>query len=140
MAKKALAFVDSCVLLDVFNDDEQWGDWSYKTLNTTSKQYNLVINIIVFTEIAFNFDSYEQLEQALHSLRIQVLQMPNQAAFNVSRVFKQYRKNRGTKNTPMPDFYIGEHADYLNIPLITRDVARYKTYHPDVKLISPDTC
>ncbi|MCP4433727.1 MAG: hypothetical protein GY806_22365 [Gammaproteobacteria bacterium] len=38
--------------------------------------------------------------------------------FNVSRIYKQYRKNKGNKKSPMPDFYIGEHAKHLGIPLI----------------------
>ena len=130
--------VDSCVLLDIFNDDENWATWSSNILFELSKEHNLVINTVIFTEIAFNFDTYEQLDKTLMQLEIQTLDIPLVAAFNVSRLFKKYRKNKSNKKTPMPDFYIGAHASYLDVPLITRDTARFKTYQPNIKLISPE--
>ena len=130
--------VDSYVLLDIFNDDDHWYAWSSNILFEMSKEYNLVINTIIFTEIAFNFDTCEQLEETLKQLGIHTLDIPRVAAFNVSQLFKKYRKNKGNKKTPMPDFYIGAHASFLDVPLITRDIARFKTYQPDIKLISPE--
>ena len=137
MANKQQVLVDSCVLLDIFNDDPDWFEWSSSVLFKMSKDYQLVINIIVFTEIAFNFSSSERLENELEALAIKILEIPTEVAFNVSRTFKKYRKNKGGKKSPMPDFYIGEHAIYLGLHLITRDTARYKTYQPKLKLVSP---
>jgi len=137
VANKQQILVDSCVLLDIFNDDPNWFEWSSSVLFKMSKDYQLVINIIVFTEIAFNFSSSKRLENELETLGIKILDIPTEVAFNVSRTFKKYRKNKGDKKSPMPDFYIGEHARYLNLHLITRDTARYKTYQPKLKLISP---
>ena len=137
MANKEQAFVDSCVLLDVFNDDPDWCDWSSSVLFKMSKDYNLIINIIVFTEIVFNFRSSKELENQLELLSIKIIEIPTEVAFNVSRTFKRYRKNKGDKKTLMPDFYIGEHAKHLGLPLITRDTARFKTYQPTLQLISP---
>jgi predicted nucleic acid-binding protein len=68
---------------------------------------------------------------------INILKIPTEVAFNVSRIFKQYRKNKGDKKSPMPHFYIGEHAKHLGVSLITRDIARYKTYQPQLKLVCP---
>ena len=138
MGNELLVLVDSCVLLDIFNDDPNWYDWSSDTLYTLSQTHQLIINTIIFTEVAYNFDNVAILEKTLKELGIKVQAIPLPAAFNVSRVFKQYRQNRGNKNSPMPDFYIGEHAKHLNIPLATRDTARFKTYQPDLRLIAPE--
>lgn len=35
-----------------------------------------------------------------------------------------------------PIFFIGAHAFVLDIPILTRDVSRYRTYFPEVRLIS----
>ncbi len=129
--------IDSCVLLDIFNDDENWYQWSVETAFETSKDFKLVINPTIFTEIAYNFETCEELERKLNELNVEILGLPLQAAFNVSRVFKKHKRNKGVKNSPMPDFYIGAHASFLNAPVITRDTSRFKTYQPDVKLISP---
>ena len=129
--------VDSCVLLDIFNEDEQWCDWSVKMLSELSKTHRLVINPIIFTEIAFNFVSQELLEETLRQLNIAICDIPLDAAFKVSRTFREYRRRKGTKSSPMPDFYIGAHAESLGASVITRDCNRFKSYYPNVHLYSP---
>ncbi len=121
MGGKRYVFVDSCILLDLFNADKNWSEWSSNTLHGLTSENQLVINIIIFSEIAFNFDTSEQLVNTLELLNIQILDIPFEAAFNVSRTFKIYRKNKGKKKVPMPDLYIGEHANSLGVPLVTRD-------------------
>lgn len=138
MAKPSI-LVDSCVLLDIFNDDLNWYEWSADTLYRLSSDHQFIINTIIFTEVAYNFDSADVLESALKALGISIENIPLPAAFNVSRVFKKYRKNKGDKKSPMPDFYIGEHAKHLKIPLVTRDTARFTTYQPELTLITPET-
>lgn len=134
----AKAIVDACVLLDIFNDDDRFGDWSARTLFDTQKKHELVINTIIFSEVSLNFDSCETLVDVLMKLNISILDIPLPVAFQVSRVFKQYKRNKGDKRSAMPDFYIGAHASYLQAPIITRDTARFKSYFPQVPLIIPD--
>ena len=43
----------------------------------------------------------------------------------------------GVRSSPLPDFYIGAHAEAEGLTLVTRDAARYRTYFPQVKLIAP---
>lgn len=55
----------------------------------------------------------------------------------VAKAYLQYRKRGGTKTAPLPDFFIGAHAEAMGIPILTRDQGRYKTYFPGVPLICP---
>ena len=130
-------FVDSCVLLDLFTNDANWADWSEKILEKYSQTNSLYINSIVYTEVSIGFNKVEEVEKAIDGLGIKVLEMPRDALFLTGKVFFKYRKNKGTKVSPLPDFFIGAHASVSKFELITRDSDKYKTYFPQVKLIHP---
>jgi len=130
-------FVDSCVLLDLFTDDPNWADWSENILEKYSKTNTLYINSIVYTEVSIGFDKIEEVEAAISELGIKVVEIPREALFLTGKVFLQYRINKGTKKSPLPDFFIGAHATVSQFELITRDSAKYNTYYPQLKLIDP---
>lgn len=130
--------VDSCVLLDLFTDDPNWAEWSEATLEKYSLTNSLFINSIVYTELSMGFEKVEELESALDMLNLKVLEMPREALFLTGKVYLQYRKNKGTKTSPLPDFFIGAHASVSQLDLITRDLNRYRTYFPNINLIHPE--
>ncbi|MBL3591313.1 MAG: PIN domain-containing protein [gamma proteobacterium endosymbiont of Lamellibrachia anaximandri] len=131
-------FVDSCVLLDLFTDDQNWGEWSENILEQYSQTNTLYINSIVYTEISIGFNKIEEVEQAISQLGIKVLEIPREALFLTGKAYLKYRKNKGTKNSPLPDFFIGAHVSVEKFDLITRDTNKYSTYFPQVKLIHPE--
>ena len=131
-------FVDSCVLLDLFTNDPKWAQWSERILEQYSQTNTLYINSIVYTEVSIGFNKIEEVEKAISELAIKVLEIPREALFLTGKTFLKYRKNKGTKNSPLPDFFIGAHASVSTFALITRDTNKYKTYFPQVKLIHPE--
>ncbi|CAK8724798.1 PIN domain-containing protein [Candidatus Electrothrix laxa] len=129
--------VDSCVLLDLLTDDPNWADWSEQALDRCSQTNTLYINSIVYTEVSIGFNRIEEVEQALQAVGVKVLEIPREALFLTGKIFLRYRKNKGTKNSPLPDFFIGAHAVVSGFDLITRDTAKFTTYYPNLNLISP---
>jgi len=130
--------IDSCVLLDLFTNDHRWADWSEKILYEFSQTNTLYINTIIYTEISIGFTRIELLDEAIDQLDIKVLEMPREALFLTGKTFLKYRRNRGTNNSSLPDFFIGAHAAVSRFTLVTRDVARYNTYFPQINLVTPD--
>ncbi|MBT8365132.1 MAG: PIN domain-containing protein [Deltaproteobacteria bacterium] len=131
--------VDSNIILDVFLDDPSWAEWSESNLEKFSSITKLFINPVVYSEVSIGFKRIEELESALNRAGFQMLEFPKEALFLAGKAFLEYRKKRGTKRSPLPDFYIGAQAAIFEMDLITRDVSRYRTYFPTVKLISPKT-
>ena len=129
--------IDSNIILDIFTDDPNWADWSESILEEYSNFSILYINSIVYSEISIGFNRIEDLESAIIKAGLQMLDFPKEALFLAGKTFLNYRKRRGSKNSPLPDFFIGAQAAVLNIELITRDVSRYRSYFPTVKLITP---
>ncbi len=130
-------FIDSCVLLDLFTNDLNWAEWSENILDQFSQTNTLYINSIVYTEVSIGFNKIEEVDNAISELGIKVLEIPREALFLAGKAFLKYRKNKGTKNSPLPDFFIGAHTSVSKFDLITRDTNKYKTYFPQVKLIHP---
>lgn len=93
-------FVDSCVLLDLFTDDQNWAEWSENILDQYSQTNTLFINSIVYTEVSIGFNKIEEVEKAISELGIKVLEIPREALFLAGKVYLRYRKNKGTKNSP----------------------------------------
>ena len=129
--------VDSNVILDVFLNDLKWADWSETKLNGYSDLTTLYINSIIYSEISIGFNLIEDLESAISNAGFQLLEIPKEALFLAGKVYLEYKRRKGMKRTPLPDFFIGAQAAVLNLELLTRDVSRYETYFPTVKLIAP---
>lgn len=131
-------FVDSNVILDLFLNDHNWAKWSESTLNRYSITHTLYINPIIYSEISIGFERIEELESAITGCDFQILQLPKEALFLAGKAFVRYRKRKVKKSSPLPDFFIGAHAAVIDLEIITRDISRYRSYFPTVKLITPE--
>ncbi|WP_341751488.1 type II toxin-antitoxin system VapC family toxin [Candidatus Tisiphia endosymbiont of Piscicola geometra] len=132
-----MILVDSNILLDIITCDASWYNWSSNQLLKLSQFHELAINDYIYTEVSVGFERIEELEEIIGD-NFKVLPIPKEALFLAGKVFIQYKKaNSGKKNSVLLDFFIGAHASVLNIPLLTRDVARYKIYFSKLHLIHP---
>jgi len=129
--------VDSNIILDIFLNDPKWADWSESILEKYVQNATLYINAIVYAEISIGFGKIEDLESAVQRTGFRMLEIPKEALFLAGKAFLKYKQRSGSKRTPLPDCFIGAHAAVLKLDLITRDVTRYRSYFPPVKLISP---
>ena len=129
--------VDSNVLLDVITEDEEWLDWSAAALARAADTSQLVINPIVYAEVAARFARIEDLEETLPREYYERRPLPWDAAFLAGRCFVKYRRRGGARRSPLPDFYIGAHAAIEGLTLLTRDPKRYRSYFPGLLILSP---
>lgn len=130
--------VDSCVLLDLFTEDPNWFGWSSEAIATAAEGGFLVLNPVIYAEVSVGFQRIEELEALLSEDYFQLHTIPREAAFLAGKCFLEYRRRGGSRNSPLPDFFIGAHAAVEQLPLITRDTARYRTYFPNLRLICPE--
>ena len=129
--------VVSNVILDILTEDKKWFSWSSETLAYLAEQNTLVINPLIFAEVSIRFERIEDLEDALSPSLFRHDPLPWEAAFLAGKCFLAYRRRGGRKRSPLPDFFIGAHAAVAGISLLTREISRYQTYFPSLKLISP---
>ncbi|MCK9365432.1 MAG: type II toxin-antitoxin system VapC family toxin [Syntrophales bacterium] len=130
--------VDSSVILDILTEDGGWFAWSSEKLADCASSNILAVNPIIYAEVSIRFEKVEELDAALPSTYFRRLPLPWEAAFLAGKCFLDYRRKGGQKRSPLPDFYIGAHAEVAGMTLLTRDAARYRTYFPALRIIAPD--
>jgi predicted nucleic acid-binding protein len=134
-----MILVDSCVIIDVLENDPVWADWSQRQLEGAALKSSLAVNAVIYAEISVGFTRIEQVDAMLKQAQIKVEEIPRTALFLAGKAFQQYKARGGTRTSTLPDFFIGAHAAVLGIPLLTRDVRRYAGYFPKLELIAPET-
>ena len=98
---------------------------------------SVAINPIIYAELSPAFGDPTSLDARLAELTVERLQLPYDAAFLAGRAFLRYRRSGGLRRSPLPDFFIGAHAQVAELTVLTRDANGFETYFPTVRLISP---
>ena len=132
-----MILVDTCILLDIVQPDPSWGNWSLAQLEHAADRGPLLINPIIYAEFTAGYGSLESAELALADFGAHFEEIPREALFLAGKAYRQYRERKGTRTGVLADFFIGAHAAVRDLPVLTRDIARIRTYFPTVTLISP---
>lgn len=134
-----MIFVDTNILIDVASGNPEWANWSSQALAAARKRGLLLFNAAVHAEFAIGFSVALECEAEIGRFDLTFVEITKAAAFCAAQAFRQYKRAGGSRTNVLPDFLIGARADAVNIPLLTRDARRYRTYFPDLELITPET-
>ena len=131
-----ITFVDTNILLDVFLPDPEFGKRSSSALEKAYSQGSLVINEIIYAELAPQFERQGLLDEVLGKLGIRTVVIDTETAFLAGRVWKEYPRSGGKRNRILADFLIGAHARLRADGLLTRDRGFYKKYFKGLTLLA----
>jgi len=98
----------------------------------------LLINDVIYAELSAGYEKIEQVDEFVRGTNLEIEPMPREALFLAAKVYRRYRAAGGTRTGVLADFFIGAQATILGMQILTRDVRRYRTYFPSVRLISPN--
>jgi predicted nucleic acid-binding protein len=132
-----MTLVDSNILLDILTRTPDWWQWSLEKLEDAASNGPLVINDVVYAEVSTRYPSVDTIDSILRDLRVDLVAMPRAALFLAGKAYLRYRTAGGVRTGVLSDFLIGAHAAVERLPLLTRDVRRYRSYFPTVNLIAP---
>jgi len=85
----------------------------------------------------------ESVEADLLNWELQILDVPAAAAAVCGKAHRRYAMARhisgggNAPKIPLPDFFIGAHAEIMKWKLATRDADRISKYFPKVHLLTP---
>lgn len=132
-----MILVDTNIFVDLWTDDARWGTWSATALAEAADTDSVAINPIIYAELSMGFAAAGELDAVLSDAGIRRLPLPYEAAWRAAQAYSDYRRRGGRRTAPLPDFFIGAHAEAAGLRLLTRDVRRIRTYFPAVELIAP---
>ena len=122
------------------------GDHRVRAMNLISSAVNntgAAINCMTLAELYAGPRRGGDIEDDMRRAGVAILDVPIATAAICGRAYRRYRLARRRSgggeapHLPLPDFFIGAHAELMGWKLATRDVERYRIYFPAVELIEP---
>ena len=129
--------VDTNILLDVLLPNPDFCDASMQALENSAVAGSLVICDLVYAELCVRFAAQDECDEFLSANEIRVEALSRAAHFAASRVWRQYRRQGGSRNRILADFLVGAHAELQATRLLTRDRGFYTSLFPTLNLLDP---
>ena len=128
--------VDTNILLDVFLPDERFAADSAELLKLAYDEGALIICDIVYAELVPQFEDRQRLDNTLATINVSLSSVDADVAFLAGEKWGLYRKSRGKRQRIITDFLIGAHATIKAERFLTRDRGFYKSYFPELEILS----
>ena len=138
-----MTLLDTNVLIYASTAGAEYHDWARHTVAAAVASTGAAINAVSVAEICVGTDQPASEIGRIRSWGVQILDIPSAAAEVCAAAYRTYRESRQLQAggeaplVPLPDFFIGAHAETMGWPIATADVSRVKTYFPSVRLITP---
>jgi predicted nucleic acid-binding protein len=101
------------------------------------------INAVTLAELCAGSPKPEDIEPEIRKLGLEIFDLPSAVSEICGAAYRRYvaaRRASGgglAPKIPLPDFFIGAHAEILKWKLATRDAERISKYFPKVHLLTP---
>ncbi len=138
-----MTLLDTNVIIYAFEAESPFQRWAQRTIADSVSGNGAGVNVVSVAEICVGEDDPESVTDRIRGWGVQVLDIPSAVAPVCARAFRLYRRRRTAQSgqtlpaMPLPDFFIGAHAQVLKCDLATADAERFRTYFPSVNLLTP---
>ncbi|MFL6233495.1 MAG: type II toxin-antitoxin system VapC family toxin [Thermoanaerobaculia bacterium] len=138
-----MILLDTNVLIYASTEGSPFLEWARRTIAEGVSEDGAAVNAVSLAEICVGDAEPEIVADRLRSWGVVLLDVPTAAAEPCAKAYQQYRERRRAESglnapsLPLPDFFIGAHAQVMDWPLATADEGRFRTYFPSVVLRTP---
>lgn len=130
-----MIIIDTCAVIYLTDKKSPYHQITLDNVRTLKQTHELVYNDMIYTELSIGFKELTDLDFNLNLFGFRSIPFNKDVLQRTGHAFLEYKRNDGNEIRPLPDFFIGAQAEVLNIPILTNDDGRYKTYFPKVRLL-----
>jgi predicted nucleic acid-binding protein len=138
-----MILLDTNVPIYAFDSESPFCRWAKDSIADAVSGAGAAISAVSLAEICVGDQDPTTVADRVRRWGVEILDVPAAAADVCAAAYRTYRKRRvaqsGAKATamPLPDFFIGAHAEVLKWELATADGRRFRAYFPSVVLRTP---
>lgn len=135
--------LDTNLLIYASDERSAYFKWARRTIANAVAGEGAAINAVSLAELCVGDAEPKRVADRVRSWGVEILDVPVAAAEVSARAYQLYRRRRKRDSgkdfhsLPLPDFFIGAHAQIMGWTLATADQDRFRTYFPKVPLKTP---
>ena len=128
--------IDSNIFIDIARQNQNFAGWSAEQLKRAIRAEGAALNQIIYAEVVLAFGDPPQFDTLYPPRMVRRVELPWEAAEVAARAYQRYLRYGGKRPKVLPDFYIGAHAQVAGCGVMSRDPSPFRTYFPNVPLIT----
>jgi predicted nucleic acid-binding protein len=138
-----MILLDTNVLIYASDEQSEYCHWARRIIAESVSGEGASVNAVSLAEICVGETHPQHVADRIRSWGVCIIDIPVAAAEICAKAYLTYRLRRKTASEkdapsmPLPDFFIGAHAQVMGWTLATADVERFKTYFPKIIVKSP---
>ncbi|MCX7016439.1 MAG: PIN domain-containing protein [Candidatus Sumerlaeota bacterium] len=138
-----MILLDTNVLIYASDTRSEYCRWARQTIAEGGTGEGVAVNAVSVAELCMGDAEPLAVADRIRAWGVAVLDVPAAASEVCARAYRNYRTRRKSEfgkeapAIPLPDFFIGAHAQIMGWTLATADVGRFKTHFPSVALKTP---
>lgn len=138
-----MILLDTNVLIYAFDPASPFCHWARETIADAVAGDGAAINAVSLAELCVGDAEPSTVAERIRRWGVAILDVPAAAAVVCATAYRLYRQRRLAQSAlpapapPLPDFFIGAHAEIMGWDLATVDRGRFQTYCPAVTLKLP---
>ena len=138
-----MILLDTNILIYASDRRSPHCNWARRTIADAVAGEGAAVNAVSLAELCVGDAEPGTVADRIRSWGVGVLDVPAAAAEPCARAYLTYRRRRKADSgkdspaLPLPDFFIGAHAQIMGWTLATADEGRYLAYFPKVRLKIP---
>jgi predicted nucleic acid-binding protein len=133
--------LDTCTIIYALDANSPFNAWATQAIIDANAS-GAFVNPIIVAELASGAQDPDLIPDDLLNFGLQSADLPMDTAIRAGKAHSEYlarlkAEGKQGPKTPLPDFFIGAHAENQGWTIITNDPNRFKTYFPRVNVQTP---